>query len=162
MARHFNLRNDGNETLAGVLHNVFHFFLGVISAVFLAVKFTGGTAEMSSNSLLTPSGYFLQFWVFFNLNAPALVFGQVPVKAIDFISGQHVDEGFDLFNGKKIPPNVQHGSPISKSRVVFNVDSGEFCTCRSLNREKLDQRLNTVKQSSRLPGLNLDLITTDL
>ena len=55
MSGHFNLGNDCDETFAGVLHNVFNFFLGIKPAVFLAVKFALGTLiEVPNDGFVAP------------------------------------------------------------------------------------------------------------
>ncbi len=82
---HFNFRNNGNKTLAGIFHHLFYFFLGIKTAVFFSVVFDRTVAVMPHNGLFPAGGDGLQFRVFFYFNAPSLVFGEVPVECIEFV-----------------------------------------------------------------------------
>ena len=75
MAGDFQFGDDGDEAVGSVFHDVLHFFLGIEAAVF-------GTFAV--DAFRTDFG---QFRVFLDFNAPALVFGEVPVQTVMFSTG---------------------------------------------------------------------------
>ncbi len=155
--RQFYFRDDRNVPLGGVAHYLAHFVLGVITAVALAVELVRLVAVVTHEGFLSPGGNFLEFGIFFDLDAPALVFGEVPVEAVELVHGQQVDVALDELHRKKMPPYIQVHAAVRKSRRVLDkhgrhrptqllgAAAGRFKRCR----QQLPQGLHCEKSARR-------------
>ena len=50
----------------------------------------------------------------------------MPVKAIDLVHGQNVDELLDVVHREKVPAHVEHTSAVSEIRLVGDFDDGQL------------------------------------
>ena len=81
-----------------------------------------------------------------DLDTPSLVVGQMPVKTVEFVERQYVDERFDLVNREEMTAAVEHGAAISETRFILHMH------CRkshAILRDKLTQALQSVEESRR-------------
>ena len=90
-------RDNRDITVGSILYDFFYIFLGVETTVCLSVVFA---AVASDDGFFTHTSDFGEFRIFFDLDSPALVVRQVPVKTIHFVHGQHVDICLDLIQRK--------------------------------------------------------------
>ena len=75
MSRNFQFGNDGDKTLGSIGYDFFDLFLSVETAV------------LRTFSVDTLRPYLRQFRILLDLDTPALIFGQMPVQAVDFEEG---------------------------------------------------------------------------
>ena len=116
MARHVNFGNNRHIPLGGILHQFAYFLLGVKSAVRLTVVRLRVASHHRLFSLRTHRS---QPRVFLDFNAPALVVGQVPVKAVQPVQRQHVDEAAYRVGRHEVPCHVQVSASVAKAWRVF-------------------------------------------
>ena len=64
--------------------------------------------------------YFRKFGIFLDFNSPALVFGQMPMKIIDIVQCQHINDLFQIRNRKIMAAHVYHETAITETRIVIN------------------------------------------
>lgn len=70
--------------------------------------------------------YVSKFRKSWNFQSPAFVFRQVEHKLIHFVHGHCVQKLINFFFGEKVPCNIEHGSPVLKSRLVFDDADRKF------------------------------------
>src|SRR6185437_3814694 len=66
-----------------------------------------------------------EFWVFSDLDTPALVFGEVPMKIIHLVQGDEIDIAFDEVHGKEMAADVEMEAAVGETGVVGDVDGGD-------------------------------------
>lgn len=121
MSRYIELGNYRDKSFFCKLDNVFYLFLGVKTAVgfLVAACFTAHRAVLGKAR------------VFVNLNAPALIVGQMPVEHVEFKERNCLDILFHDFDREKVSDGVEHISAVRKTRLVV-----DFAT-RNLRRFRL-------------------------
>ena len=93
MARKVDFRDDSDEALLSISDNLLVLLLGEETNGFTLV--------------LTHAADLGQFGVTLDLNAPALVIGQVHVQHVEFIERQQVDHLFHLIDREKAATQVE-------------------------------------------------------
>ena len=78
--RHFDFGNDRDETLGGVADDVANLVLRVEAAVALTVEARGFVPGVADHGLSTEAADLGELGILLDLDAPPLVFGQVPVE----------------------------------------------------------------------------------
>ena len=139
MARKLNLWNHRDVAGRRVGHDFAHLILGVESAVARAVE-----ALVSVGADLrgfAPGPDLSEARVALDFDAPALVLGEVPVKAVHFVLGHQVEVAFDEFDVKKVAADVQVHSAVGKGGLVAHGHGGQ----RLAAVLGLDQGLDSVK-----------------
>ena len=117
MSRHIDFRNNSNETFGCIGYNFFGLFLGIETTDRCTVEFTG---TGSCDCFLTVGTDFGQFRIFFNLDTPSLVFGEVPVEVVDVVHGQDVDDFFQVVYREIVTAYIDHETAEIISREVFD------------------------------------------
>ena len=102
-----------------------------------------------------------QFRVFGNLDAPALVVGQVPVETVEFVNRSDIEQFFYLILVEEVAAHVEHKSAIRHQRFVPNfvrTQAPRFVCTQffSINRRRqhLPQCLKSIKKASEIAGTN--------
>ena len=64
--------------------------------------------------------YFHKFGIFLDFNSPTLVFSQMPMKIIDIVQCQHINDLFQIRNREIMAAHVYHKTAITETRIVIN------------------------------------------
>ena len=64
--------------------------------------------------------YFRKFGIFLDFNSPTLVFSQMPMKIIDIVQCQHINDLFQIRNREIMAAHVYHKTAITETRIVIN------------------------------------------
>ena len=155
VSRHFNFRNNGNKTVGGIFHDFFYIFLRIEPSLFFSVETPRIiVVAMPYLGLVAMRADFNKSGVFLNLYPPPLVIRQMKMKLIEFIHGHQVEKLQHLFFRLKITAYVHHGPAMGKPGNICHVDCWYFylsiilpAGIINLRRHKLQQRLDSIKQS---------------
>ena len=146
MPGYLQFRDDRDEVVSGILHDLLYLFLRIIPAMLCSLSFD------------TFGGNLLEFRIFLNLYAPALIVSQVPMQAIYLEQRQHIDELLHALHRHKVPTGVQHNATIAETRRIFHThqrrlpsDAVHLLRALNLSRKELHEGLHTVEES--LSGL---------
>ena len=88
MPRHFDFGDNGNKTVGGILHDIADLVLRIEAAVRIFVEFTHSVEYVREQIFLPYRTDRSQFGIFFDLNAPTLIIGQMPVETVDLVQCQ--------------------------------------------------------------------------
>ena len=122
-----DLGDDGDIAVGGIFDDVADLVLCIIAAIFGAVVAdTGGVAD---DGAAAAGADFGEEGIFFDLDAPALVFGEVPVEIVHFMQGDEVDIAFDEFDGEEVAAAVEVEAAPGEAGVVVDGDGGNGETC---------------------------------
>lgn len=85
----------------------------------------------------------------FDLDAPSLIFGEMPVKYVQLVHGEDVDETLHLVYGPEMTPGVEHSAAVCEAGFVADDDRG-YCSVGSdeLGRECLQGVEHGLRGSS--------------
>ena len=124
MARQLDLGDRGNVSLPGILHDIFYLFLGIKTLDRDAVPdIRREVAALNGfRAFRADSG---QSRIFFDLDPPALVIGEMPLEIVEFIPRQQIDIFFDKRHGHKMPRGIEEHSAIVKTRFVRDLGGGK-------------------------------------
>src|SRR6478609_2841587 len=115
MTGHFNFRNYRDMPFHGITHQFPDLVLGVIATITgVVIPRAGITAN---DGAIAVSAYGSKQGIFFDLDAPSLVFGQVPVKIIHLMQGEVVNVLFDKTYREEMTSYIQVHAPVGKTRV---------------------------------------------
>src|ERR1700759_1818015 len=90
MTRHLNLRNDCDIPFGCIRNNLPDLILGIKTSIAdIIVSLPWPFADHRS---VAPGTHFSKAWIFLYLDAPALIFGQMPVKFIHFVHREIINE----------------------------------------------------------------------
>ena len=134
-----------------ICNNLFYLFLCIKTTISFVTRAERG----SQNFVLAPPGTELgELGVFFHLNPPAIVVGEVPVELVYLVMGQPVDEVLDSSCIKEGTGNIEVHAPVTKTRGILYLDPLNcpvfisFWVSRIDNRrEHLEKGLDSVKNS---------------
>src|SRR5262249_19909596 len=126
MAGHFNLGDDGDMTLSGVLHNFTNVRLEIKSAIVRAsIIPCGRRARIQvEHDIRAPRAYLSEQGPFFDLNAPAGIVVEMPMEHVQFVHGHGVEELFHLVFVEKMAGAIEHPAAPGEARPILNVDAG--------------------------------------
>ena len=71
----------------------------------------------------TPCADFGQLWILFGLKAPALIFGQVPVKDIQLVKCHPVEELLNVLHRKEPASDIELNTAPTKGRLIIDADT---------------------------------------
>ena len=120
MARHLDLGDDRDLTLGGIGHDVADLVLRVVAAVGRAVVFARVGVEVSDVGFGALRTDARQLGIFLDLDAPALILGQMPVEGIDLMGADDVDIGLHLVGGEEVAAAVEVGAAVGEARSVLD------------------------------------------
>jgi len=113
VARHFDLGDDIDKAVSGVGDHFLDLLLGVESSVAAAI------------GLGAPGADFGQARVFFDLDAPALVFSEVPVQAVHLVERHPVDDPLHIGHAVKVAPDVDVDPAPAEMGLVNDLEGGQ-------------------------------------
>ena len=118
MTRHLNLGDDGHKAILRIADDLTNLILRVEASIATAIPFG------------TPCTDLRQARIFLDLNAPALVFGQVPVELINLEKGDDIDVLLHLFDREEVTADIDHHATIFEGWLILNTDSWDRPGCR--------------------------------
>ena len=157
MSRQVDFGNDGDETLAGVLHDFARLLLRVEALMGLAVILARVVSYDRLGAVCAHGG---EFRVFLDFDAPALVVGQVPVEAVDVVQREHVDEALHGVEGHEMARHVEVRTAIGEARRICHLAGRHFYALggRLQHGQSLAQRLHAVEQPGVACALDADAV----
>ena len=121
VARHLDLRNHGDVPLTRILDDFADLTLRVETAVRLFVEAVWISSLMAQPRFFAPRSNLREARVLFDLNAPALIVGEVPVESVQFVQGQQIDKLEDKLLRHEMAAHVEHGAAPAEARLILNV-----------------------------------------
>src|SRR5690606_29551254 len=122
-----NFGQNRNKAFFRIAYHFPYFLLSVITPVIRYFSRRGSfTVPPSARARYPPGTYRGESGQALNLNPPALVVGQVPMKAVHIVLGQLINVSFDKGNREEMPAYVQHQPPPAKSGKVGDAHAGDF------------------------------------
>ena len=121
MPWHFDFGHDGDVAFCGVLDDFFGVLLGVEASVGFVFVLGGRIFE---HGLATGGAYGGELWILFDFQAPALVFGEVPVEDVELVECEGIDVLLDCLFWHEVSTVVEHGTSPGESGDVFDDDGG--------------------------------------
>ena len=116
VARHVDLRHDRDRALGRIGDDLADLFLGVIAAGARQRRRAGcGGGRAPCPDLGQPR-------IFVDLDPPALIVGQMPVKRVELVRGHPVDEPLDELGRLEVPRAVKHQPAPAEARRVLDPD----------------------------------------
>ena len=115
---HFNLRHHRDLSHGGIGDDLTHFILGVKPTVRNAVPRPFFRTE---DGLGTPGPDFGQARIFFDLDSPALIFGEMPVEDIVFEPRQLVNKPLEERHRHEVPAAIEMHAAPGKARPIVDV-----------------------------------------
>ena len=111
-----------------ISNNFPYFFLGVESPIgcFLSGRRWCNLPPWHIFPVNAPRTYFCEFRVFFDLNTPAVIIGQVPVKNVHLVHGQQVDVSFDELFREKMAGDIQMHAAVGEPGMIPDIDGGDL------------------------------------
>lgn len=141
---HFDFGDDRDVPLGGIGDDLADLVLRVKAAV--PPEFEGGGLLLVAADLgfRTPRPDLGQARVAFDLDAPALVVGQVPVKGVELGGGHAVEVALHELHGEKVAADVQVESPVAVAGVVLDLGTGDV----TVGVGHLQERLESVEDAA--------------
>ena len=158
MTGHFDLRDDGDVARLRIGHHLAHIVLCVETAVWDAVEDQLSIALQTAHQrLLAPRADLGQPGILLDLDAPALVIGEMPMKDIELVQRQQIDVTQHEVLGHEVSRHIEHRAAPAKARNVLDLharhrpgDALNRHGGENLRRQQLAQRLRRVEQPRRL------------
>ena len=121
--------------------------------------------DLADQRLLAPGADLGQPRIALDLDAPALIVGQVPVQGVELVQREQVDELLDELLGHEMPGNVEHHAAPGEARRVLDLDARDRPIHALHNRlpedgrgQELAQRLHAVEEAGGLWRADRDLL----
>ena len=147
MARQVDLRHHGDEALRGVLHDVADLVLRVIAAVRLGLSVRVASGRTGRNAA---AAHFGQLRVLPDLDAPALIVGQVPVEGVELVQRHLVEQRLDFIDAAEVARDIEHQSTPDKARRVLDALCGDArLALAAIGGGQLPQRDGAIEQAGR-------------
>ena len=134
--------DNGYVTVGGVGYDVTSLVLGVETAIRYAVVHPGVVTYHSAFALWA---YFGEFGKALDFNAPALVVGQVPVKGVDVVKREHVDEALHRVGGEEVARHIEVSAAVREAGFVSDRHSRKNDIVLACLGDSLAQGLHTVE-----------------
>src|SRR5512143_4164895 len=126
MARHLDLGHDGDEALACVGDDLSNVVLGVEAAVPLGVVDVRGGVVLrpADERAVAPRADFRQPRILLDLDAPALIIGEMPVKGVQLMEREEIDVLLYELLRHEMARDVQVCAAPLESRTILDLDGG--------------------------------------
>lgn len=157
---HVDLGNHLDIALCGVGHDVADVVLGVETSVgssVVAVTAFVGFVVSSDDGLFAYGPDLCQEGIPFDLDAPSLVLGEVPVELVEFVHGENVDKAFHLVHGPEMASGIEHSPAMREAGFVGDFDGGDG----SVGSDELAERLQGVEYGLRGTSAYADALGRD-
>ena len=160
MTGHVDLWHDGDVSLCGIGHNLTDFSLGVIATIgCLVVKVRVG-ADNRTTTIGTDGNELGPLW---NLDAPALIVGKVPMESVHVVHSEQVDELLDKGHREKMAGTVEMHTPPGKTRSIRDGNRRELKdTLTFCYAQRLTKGLDAIEDTSRRTAKDIDAILADI
>ena len=141
-------------------HNLADLVFGEIAAVraFLSLLGRFGLAPGHIAAVHPPCSHLGEQRILVNLDAPAVVVGEVEMELVELVQGHHIQVFLHLVNIEEMAAHIQMAASPLETRVVGDFDSWNgYCHrvfCARIGRRQLEQRLETVEQARFCIGGN--------
>ena len=165
VAGQVDLGDDGDVALGGIGHDLAHLVLGVEAAVADAVV---GVEVLADAGSVAPGTHFRELGVLFDLHAPALVLGEVPVEAVEFVGGGDVDIALGLLDAPEMAAGIQVDAAVVETRGVQDAHIREDPVCMDLlapvdfRRKHLLEGLDGIKEAAEGRCFHGDTLVIDI
>ena len=121
---------DLGEDVDVALSSVGHDLAQVVEREVHAATILGVVEELLTITVVgeragTHGAHLGQFGIFGNLDTPALVIGEVPVEAVEFIECQDVEHLLHLVLVEEVTGHVHHEATMLKLGMVLDAHEGE-------------------------------------
>src|SRR5690606_4583965 len=129
MTWHFNFRYYSDVTRGGIRNYFFNLFLSVITAISYSIVHRFVTCRgggMTNYGLIAVGTDFGKLRILFDFDAPALIFGKVPVKGIELVVRHQVDVFLNGFYRKHVPSYIKVQTTVAEPWVVGD-GNGRHC-----------------------------------
>ena len=156
--RHLDFRHDRDEARLGVGDDLADVVLRVEAAVRNVVvdplRRVRIRALGADERLAPPRSHRREQRILLDLDAPSLIVGQMPVKAVQLMEGEEVDVFLDEFLGHERARHVEVGAAPREARPIFDRDCrhgprdlGSRRGAKNVGRQELSERFDGVKRA---------------
>ena len=167
MTRHLDLGHHVHELLPSVFHDLAYILLGIETSVPNSVVLPQRRVglEGRNHGFLPPGTNLGEPGIFPDLDPPALIVGQVPVKAVHLMEREEIDVLLDEVERHEMTNHIKVGATPSETRAILDPDrrhspfySFNARVTQDFRRQQLSQRLNAVERSRRSGGSDLNSV----
>ena len=95
------------------------------------------------------------------LYPPALVFGEVPVEAVELIDGHHVQHLLHLLDAEEMPAAVEHQAAVAEPRRIGNLAAGKLALRTGSDRKHLANGLQCIEEAAKAACAHLCVFPSD-
>ena len=164
VAGHVDFGHDLNVARGGVGHNLAQIGQRVVhaAAVFRVVEEPRVDAVVHKRTGAA-TAHRGELGIFGDLDAPALVVGQVPVQAVHLVEGEHVDDALHFVLVEEVAGYVEHVAAMAQQGFVVDVETGHTPISRRRGgagkeggREQLAEGLQAVEETGARGGANFN------
>ena len=142
-----DLRDDGDVAFRCIAHHVADLVLGVVAAIRTRFPVAAHAAIARGNAAAADLG---QLRISLDLDAPALVVGQVPVEGVELVQRHRVEQLLDFIHGLEMARRIQHQSAPGEARRVVDMHGGNAKAVFRVRRQQLPKRHRAVEQAARI------------
>ena len=145
MAGHINLRDDVDVSLGSVGHHLPNLLLRVETP--LSIGHTVPHARIATNNRLTAGGCHRgQQGVLLNLNTPTLVIGQVPMKSVHIVQGEHINVFLHKLHPIEVARHIEVQTSVAKQGFIAHLHSRQLHAPKLTHGQGLTQSLDTIEE----------------
>src|SRR5207237_5814029 len=168
--RHLYLRHDGDPALGRVTYDLADIVLRVETAVWFAGELAEGRIlrSRSGHRVLAECADGGQLRVLLDLDAPALVLGQMPVEDVELVQREEIDVLEDEFLRHEVAAHVEMAPAPGEARPILDLErrnrpgrSGDRGAPVNVGREELAQCLRAVAYPGRFGSADRPLLRGD-
>ena len=147
-----DLGDDGDAQFVRVCDDVPDLVLGVVSAVADAVV---ALPVLGDHRAVAEGADLREFGIALELDAPALVLGQMPVEAVELVHRHDVEVAFHFRYAEEMASAVEVRTPVAEARRILDHDGGEIpfhlvgggLPAVDLDGQHLLERLDGIEES---------------
>ena len=164
VSRQVDFGDYRDVSFRGVAHDVATLLLRVKSAVGTTVVTFG---VMTDHGLRASAAHGGEARIALDLNAPALVVGQVPVEPVDVVERQQIDEAFHAVGCDEMARHIEFHAAIAEARCIAHAGGGNgdggfsFLSLGKMG-QCLAQRLNAVERTGIVVAFDANLLSVHL
>ena len=160
MARQVDFGNHRDTPVGGIFHHVADLVLRIETAVGRTVI---GSPLLADHGGLADAAHGGQLRIALDLDAPALIVGQVPVQRIELVYGHHVDIPLHFVHREEVARHVEVHAPVCEPRRVGDLHAGHLPRrigrrLRTVNRrrQQLSETLQGIEEAGKLRRPHFD------
>ena len=161
MSGHFDFRHHVDMACGGIGDDVAHLLLCVEAADDARLAGLGIDVRLGRVARgHAPRAHRSELGILFDLQAPGLVIGEMPVQRVHLVQRHPIDELLDVVDRLEIPRGIQHQAAPGETRRVRDGERGHIHadTLRRLGSHDLPQRHAAVEKAGRSRRSNGDAI----